>query len=95
MHRKAGFCSHAVKLEAPEIEPATPTPQRKADKPVTASPSFPLAHETQIDSDLARVHESWPTLPTAFKTGILAMIDAARRWKWGTEVPSKGKYTRG
>jgi hypothetical protein len=70
-------------VEAPGIEPATPTPQAKTGTPVTASPSFPLAHslarETKIDADLQRIFDAWPTLPQPLRAGILAMIDAARR----------------
>jgi hypothetical protein len=69
-------------MEAPGIEPATPTPQGKAGTPVTASPSFPLAHslarETQIDPDLARLIDAWPTLPEVLRAGILAMIGVRR-----------------
>jgi len=35
------------------------------------SPSF--------DPDLAKLVDAWPSLPEALKTGILAMIDSARR----------------
>ena len=74
-------------MEAPGIEPATPTPQRKSGTPVMASPSFALAHslarETQkrpeIDTNLQRVLDAWPALPEALRAGILAMIDAARK----------------
>ena len=33
----------------------------------------------EIDPNLQRVLDAWPTLPEALKTGILAMIDAARK----------------
>jgi hypothetical protein len=33
----------------------------------------------EIDLDLQRVLDAWPVLPAALKTGILAMIDAARK----------------
>jgi hypothetical protein len=35
--------------------------------------------ENQIDADLQRVLDAWPTLPEALRAGILAMIDAARK----------------
>jgi hypothetical protein len=74
-------------VEAPGIEPAAPTPQGKASTPVTASPSFPLAHSLahdsqkcpEIDADLARLIAAWPTLPEAMRAGILAMVEAARQ----------------
>jgi hypothetical protein len=67
------------------ISPDSPRNDKPA-KAVTETPpeatSVPLAHslarETQIDPDLARLIDAWPTLPTALRTGILAMIDAAR-----------------
>ena len=31
----------------------------------------------EIDADLQRVLDAWPTLPETLRTGILAMIDAA------------------
>jgi hypothetical protein len=37
-----------------------------------------LARESQIDAELARIIDAWPTLPAAIRTGILAIIDAAR-----------------
>jgi hypothetical protein len=41
--------------------------------------AYSLARETQIDPDLARLIDAWPTLPDALRSGILAMIDAARK----------------
>jgi hypothetical protein len=42
-----------------------------------------LAHETEkrteIDADLARLIDAWPTLPDAIRAGIVAMIDVAAR----------------
>ena len=32
----------------------------------------------ELDADLQRVLDAWPTLPEALRAGILAMIDAAR-----------------
>ena len=54
-----------------------------AGKEVTAngpeSLAYSLAHDSQIDPDLARLIDAWPTLPEALRAGILAMIDAARK----------------
>jgi hypothetical protein len=70
-------------LEAPGIEPGASMPQGEITTQVAASPSFPMAHslarESQIDSDLDRLIDAWPTLPPALKAGILAMIDATRK----------------
>jgi hypothetical protein len=41
--------------------------------------AYSLARETQIDPDLAHLIDAWPELPPAIRTGILAMIDAARK----------------
>jgi hypothetical protein len=41
--------------------------------------AYSLAHDSQIDPDLARLIHAWPTLPEALRAGILAMIDAARK----------------
>ncbi len=35
-------------------------------------------NSTPIDPDLAAVVEAWPGLPSAIKTGILAMVRAAK-----------------
>jgi hypothetical protein len=35
-----------------------------------------LARETQIDPDLARVAEAWPTLPEVIRRAVLALIDS-------------------
>ena len=72
-------------MEAPGIEPATPTPQLKNHTPVTASPPetlpYSLPCKTQIDPDLSRLIDAWPTLPEALRVGILAMIAAAKPGK--------------
>jgi hypothetical protein len=69
-------------LEAPGIEPASPTPQAKVNTPVTATTENPLAQslarEIEKCPELARLIEAWPSLPEALKTGILAMIEAAK-----------------
>jgi hypothetical protein len=55
----------------------------KTGKEVTATGpetlAYSLARETQIDLDLVRLIDAWPTLPEALRAGILAMIDAARK----------------
>jgi hypothetical protein len=33
-----------------------------------------LAHETEIDPDLARVVSAWPDLPEAIRRAVLALI---------------------
>ena len=38
-----------------------------------------LARLLQLDGDFANLVASWPTLPTAIRAGIMAMIDAARK----------------
>ena len=60
---------------------------RRADFSV----AHPVAHElgistvvsaaepSKIDPDLAVVNAAWPTLPTAIRAGIVAMIEAAGR----------------
>jgi hypothetical protein len=54
----------------------------KTSKDVTAtSPqtlAHSLAHEMQIDPDLARVIDAWPRLQEAIRVGILAMIGACK-----------------
>ena len=70
-------------MEAPGIEPVNPTAQAKAAMSLTETTSLPLAHslarEPQIDPDLARLIEAWPTLPEALRAGILAMVAACSR----------------
>jgi hypothetical protein len=45
------------------------------------TPSIPLAHslarETQIDPDLARLIDAWPSLPPTAKRMILAALEAS------------------
>jgi hypothetical protein len=68
-------------LEAPGIEPATTTPQGKSRQDVTETLPFPLAralaHESQIDADLGRLIDAWPTLPATAKRMILAALEAS------------------
>jgi hypothetical protein len=74
-------------MGATGLEPVDSSTQGYADTPVTAIPAFPLAHSLahemqnrpEIDPDLARVLDAWPTLPQPLRDGILAMIDGARR----------------
>jgi hypothetical protein len=57
----------------------------KAREEVTANPpefaAQTLAHEKrfgpEIDADLDRLIDAWPTLPEAIRAGILAMVEAA------------------
>jgi len=63
-----------------DLQSAVPIPQVQSESKVTPTPDSPLAHslahETQIDPDLARLIDAWPTLPTAIRDGILAMVRA-------------------
>ena len=65
------------------LEPTDPNPQSIPIKQVTAIPETALANtlarESQIDPDLARLIDAWPTLPEAIRAGIIAMIQAARK----------------
>jgi hypothetical protein len=38
-----------------------------------------LAHDSQIDPNLARLIDAWPKLPEALRAGFLAMIDACNK----------------
>jgi hypothetical protein len=53
----------------------------KAGKDVTANGPETLAHslarETQIDPDLARLIDAWPSLPPTAKRMILAALEAS------------------
>ena len=63
------------------FSPARGCRKDKVRKEVVETTPLPLAHslarEMQINPDLARLIEAWPTLPAALRAGILAMIDAA------------------
>ena len=52
-----------------------------AEKDLGASSSPPAHHlptdTRQVDRDLSRVIEAWPTLPQAVRAGIVAMIQAS------------------
>ena|ERR1017187_1077259 len=85
------FKSRCVKTEKeapPGFEPgmadlqsAPCLPQGKPGQDVVASPSFPLAHslarETQIDPDLARMIDAWPSLSAPVKRMILAALESS------------------
>ena len=43
------------------------------------APAVDTAVETKLDADLQRILDTWPTLPEAFRAGIVAMITAARK----------------
>jgi hypothetical protein len=38
-----------------------------------------ISSKNDIDADLQRVLDAWPSMPAAIRAGILAMIDAARK----------------
>jgi hypothetical protein len=52
-----------------------------SDKDVTATPpefaAYSLAHDPQIDTDLARLIDAWPSLPPTVKRMILAALGAS------------------
>ena len=62
------------------LSPAPCGPNPKADYKVTGTPPQPLAHtlahEMQIDPDLARLIDAWPDLPPTVKRMILAALEA-------------------
>jgi hypothetical protein len=68
-------------VEAPGIEHGTPHSQAQATALVTLIPRLPLAHslarETQIDLDLARLMDAWPSLSPTVKRMILAALEAS------------------
>lgn len=76
------FCALVVASPVGVIgfEPTDAPPQVIADSPVTATPAFPLAHtlahEMQIDPDLGRLIDAWPTLSPTVKRMILAALEA-------------------
>ena len=45
----------------------------------TSSVRSTISSKTEIDQDLLRLLEAWPTLPEPLKAGILAMIEAAQK----------------
>jgi hypothetical protein len=51
---------------------------------VIANPKSPFAHsfarELQVDPDLARLVDAWPTLSDALRAGIVAMVEAASKY---------------
>jgi hypothetical protein len=63
------------------IEPLTSFPQSESvqQDATKAAPhlAHSLARETQIDPDLARVLDAWPTLPEHIKAAVLALLNAA------------------
>lgn len=63
------------------LEPTGSITQIESEKKVVAIAIIPLAHplarETPIDPDLARLIDAWPTLPDAMRAGIVAMVRAA------------------
>ena len=83
--RQKSRCTPGNRERMPTVglEPTDPNPQGIQSKQVTATPEIPLAHslarESQIDPDLARLIDAWPTLPEAIRAGILALVDAASK----------------
>ena len=71
-------------MEAPGIEPVAPLLHVSLPEQVTSTPSRPLAHplacETPIDPDLARLIDAWQTLPDAMRAGILAMVGSYKKF---------------
>jgi hypothetical protein len=67
-------------MEAAGIEPAPLSAEGLVYEAVTQSASETLAQtlacETQLDADLARLVDAWPTLPDALRAGIVAMARA-------------------
>jgi hypothetical protein len=45
----------------------------------TSSVRSTISSKKEVDPDLLRLLEAWPTLPEPLKVGIMAMIDAARK----------------
>ena len=68
-------------MEAAGIEPASPSSEVSILQEFTPTSSKPLAQTlaraANLDPDLARVLEAWPTLPEALRAGIVAMVKAA------------------
>ena len=68
-----------------DLQSAVRKPEHKSNKEVTATPEIPLAHTLahcsqkcpEIDADLGRLIDAWPTLPEAIRAGIPAMVEAA------------------
>jgi hypothetical protein len=74
-------CKRKSKKSTPRgVEPPpqntgkTPIPETGGAKSGALLPEF-----VSIDPDLQRLVDSWPKLPEALRSGILAMIDAARK----------------
>ena len=44
-----------------------------------SAPTSRADNGKELDAEVQRVLDAWPTLPTALRAGILAMIDAARK----------------
>jgi hypothetical protein len=64
-----------------DLQSAPCLPQGKPRQDVAESLPLPLAHslarETQIDADLARLIDFWPSLPPSAKRMILAALEAS------------------
>ena len=66
------------RILSPQGDSASPDSDKPSDD-ARADDSSRRSNENEIDADLQRILDAWPTLPAALKTGILAMIGAARR----------------
>jgi hypothetical protein len=68
-----------------DSQSAAYSPQEQSYKTLMENLSFPLAHslahDPQIDPDLARLIEAWPTLPPTAKRMILAVLEASSQRK--------------
>jgi hypothetical protein len=77
--RTARFHNEKTLSGAGGFEPPTTFPQSKSAKqdatPTALELAQSLARETQIDPDLARLIDVWPTIPPTVKRMILAAID--------------------
>ena len=64
-----------------DLQSAGHSPQVASNQDVVETPSIPLAHalarETQIDPDLARLIDAWPSLSPTVKRMILAALEAS------------------
>src|SRR5579862_3187419 len=69
-----GYRGQRQKVEARGIEPCASTPETVGQQPLAETMSLPLAHslarETEIDPDLARLIDAWPTLAANVKRMI-------------------------
>ena len=69
---------HALRhrILSPPPDFARPDAVVSCDDPIS-TPTSRADSRNDLDADVERILDAWPTLPTALKSGILAMIDAA------------------